>query len=127
MVEEYTNRNIVCVKQGTERSLSFTIKAGGQPLDLTGYTVLFEVKKYPLEKVEAIVSKDITTTSDEATVGQITNPAGGQLIVRLLKEDTSFPIGKYFLVIHLIGGETSDDNIISSNCCQTAIFKICKQ
>ena len=127
MAEEYTNRNVVCVKQGIERSLSFTIKAGGKPLDLTEYTVLFEVKKYPLEKVEPIISKEITSTSDEATVGQITNPVGGQLVVRLLKEDTSFPVGKYFLVVHLVGGQTNDDNIISSNCCQTAIFKICKQ
>lgn len=127
MVEEYTNRNIICMKQGTERSLSFSIKAGGQPLDITDYKVLFEVKRYPLENIDPLISKEITTTSDEGTIGQITNPTGGQLVVRITKEDTSYPVGKYYLIIHLIGGQTNDDNIISSNCCQTAIFKICKQ
>lgn len=127
MVEEYTNRNIICIKQGEERSVGFTVQAGEVPLDLTNYTIKFEVKRAPLETVEPFITKTITSVSDPMVDGQITNPSGGQFKVRLLSTDTSYPIGKYYLIIYLMGGADKDIDIISSRCCQTAIFKICKQ
>lgn len=125
--DELTARNVICIKQGEAKSIGFSILAGEVPLDLTDYNVRFEVKKQPYETVPPFISKEITTTSDPLTIGQITNPQGGQFKVRLTNEDTSHPVGKYYLVITILGGEENDEDIISSRCTQTAYFRICKQ
>ena len=57
--------------------------------------------------------------------GKITYPEQGQFVVHLSKEDTSNKTGDYFLVISLVGDNMG--NIISSNPCQTATFRICEQ
>lgn len=124
---DLTARNVICIKQGEAKSVGFSILTGEVPLDLTNYTIRFEVKKQPYETVAPFIDKEITPNSDPLTVGQITNPQGGQFKVRLTTEDTSHPVGKYYLVITIIGGEENDEDIISSRCSQTAYFRICKQ
>lgn len=119
---------IVAVKQGEEINLGFTIKQNNNPYAFVDSHILFQVKTAPYEDCEPIIKKEITTTSDINTVGNINFPELGQFIVHLTKEDTSNRIGDYYLVISLIGeGNNNMDNIISSNNCQTAVFKICEQ
>lgn len=115
----------LCVKQGEVLDIPFTIKQDGVPLDLTNYTISFQVKKVPLVTAEPIINKEITTTSDRSDVGIILEPTVGKLIVHLKEEDTSFNTGEYSLVVSLIGN--NEVNIISSDCCNSAIYRICEQ
>lgn len=116
---------ILPVKQGEELNFGFTIKTGGSPMDLSSYTVRFQVKKVPLVNAPAIIDKEITTVSDMNTVGMINYPLQGQFVVHLSQEDTSFPTGEYSLIIALEASGLVD--IISSKCCNKAIYKICEQ
>lgn len=113
------------VKQGEEINVGFTIKTNGNPMDLSLYNIRFQVKRAPLEKVEPIIDKLITTTSDMNTVGMITDPSNGRFVVHLTKEDTSFPNTEYSLIISLEQEGLID--IISSKCCNKAIYRICAQ
>lgn len=115
----------VPVKQGEVISLGFTIKQNGEVMDLSDYTVRFQVKRTPLEKAPAIIDKAITTVSDINDVGQIDYPQQGKFVVHLNLEDTSFPTGEYALIIALEAPDYFD--IISSKCCNKAIYKICEQ
>ena len=115
----------VCVKQGEELNLGFTINQDGSPMDLSPYSVRFQVKRTPLVNAPAIIDKVITTVSDINDVGIIDNPNGGGLTVHLKTEDTSFPTGEYSLIISLESQNYID--IISSKCCNKAIYKICEQ
>ena len=120
-----SHKLIINVKQGEELNIGFTLKSDNSPYVFQSAHILFQVKKAPYENVEPFIKKEITTTSDINTVGNINFPELGQFIVHLTKEDTSNKIGEYYLVISLIGNNM--DNIISSNNCQTATFKICEQ
>lgn len=113
------------VKQGEEINVGFTIKQDGQVMDLSAYTVHFQVKKAPLVNTPAIVDKRITTVSDDNTIGRINIPQQGQFFVHLLPEDTSYPVGEYSLIIALEQDGLVD--IISSKCCNKAVYKICEQ
>ena len=113
------------VKQGEEINVGFTIKQNGSVMDLSDYTVRFQVKRVPLANVEPIIDKPITISSDINTIGQITFPQQGKFQVHLSKEDTSFPTGDYSLIIAL--EEEGLLDIISSKCCNKAIYKICEQ
>lgn len=113
------------VKQGEEINVGFTIKQNGNILDLSEYNIRFQVKKAPLVKAEPIIDKLITLTSDMNTVGIIDYPQQGKFVVHLTEEDTSFPTGEYSLIIALEQEGLID--IISSKCCNKAIYKICEQ
>lgn len=113
------------VKQGEEINVGFTIKQDGEVMDLSAYTVHFQVKKAPLVNMPAIVDKEITTVSDDNTIGRINIPQQGQFFVHLLPEDTSYPVGEYSLIIALEQDGLVD--IISSKCCNKAVYKICEQ
>lgn len=120
-----SNKVILCVKQGEEFNRSFTIKTDGSPMDLSSYNIRFQIKRTPLIEAPSIIDKLITTSSDDNTIGRINLPESGQFFVHLLEEDTSFPIGDYSLIITLESPHYKD--IISSSCCNEAIYKICEQ
>lgn len=119
------DRVVLKVKQGEELNIGFTIKQGGRPFNLSGYNVLVQVKNNPTVKSKAIVDKVITNVSDDNIVGIITMPNQGQFTLHLTKEDTSFPIGEYYLVIAI--QNDNEENIISSTNCTTAVYEICAQ
>jgi hypothetical protein len=50
--ENLTSRNVITIKQGEAKSIGFTVLAGGVPMDLTDWTISFEVKKQPYETVD---------------------------------------------------------------------------
>lgn len=116
---------VLPVKQGEELNFGFTIKEGGNPMDLSSYTVRFQVKRTPLVNAPAIIDKEITTVSDMNTTGMIDSPQQGQFTVHLMEQDTSYPVGEYSLIISLEKENYVD--IISSKCCNKAIYKICQQ
>lgn len=119
------NELIMPVKQGEEINVGLTIMAGNEPMDLTGYDIVFQVKQSPLEKTVPLIDKTITTVSDMNDVGLITHPDQGQVVIHLKKEDTSLNTGDYSLIIALSADNYYD--IISSRCYNKAIYRICEQ
>lgn len=119
------NKLILPIKQGEEVNVGFTIMSGDNPLDLTDFTIVFQVKEIPLAKAKPIISKEITVDSDINIDGVISYPDQGQFTVHLSEEDTGNHTGDYSLIVALKSFEYYD--IISSGCCNNAIFRICEQ
>ena len=113
------------VKQGTSQSYNFTVRnKDGTPLDLSGYFIRVDIKKYPLAKVQSLVSWDITVNSSEG--GQITSVTEGKFTVKISSDvSTNLDPNVYYIVIMLI----SPDNqiIISGEGDKSGILKICRQ
>lgn len=116
---------ILKVKQGEELSKDFSLKESGVAKDLTGAIIVVEVKKAPYINQTPLFSKTITETSNEETVGRITEPLQGKFTLRLLEADTSYAPNDYYLVIKLDFNNQKD--IISSDSCDNAIYRICTQ
>lgn len=115
----------IAVKQGEVLDIPLNIKANNVAKDLTGATIKVEVKKVPLVSQEAIVSKEITETSDINTIGQITSPSAGRFQIHLDDTDTGYAPQDYYLIIWLI--LDGQEDIISSTGNNWAIYRICKQ
>ena len=116
----------ICVKQGEDVSRRVQLKTGDVPLDLSTYqNVTVQVKRAPLVTAKPMFEKVITTVSDGTKDGVITSPSNGEFVIRFTEEDTSYPVGDYFLVMILNGNGMSD--IVSSTCCNQAIYRICTQ
>lgn len=120
-----TTQLTLSIKQGEVIDIPFNIATNGEIKDLTGATILFQVKRVPMLSSPAIVTKEITETSDLETVGQITYPESGKFQVHLNLEDTSFAPNDYYLVIWLKQNEQED--IISSVGQKWAVYRICTQ
>ena len=116
---------ILPIKQGEELNIGFTIKQNGTVMDLSDYTIRVQVKKVPLVTYPSMIDKEITTVSDINDVGQINHPQQGQFVIHLKEADTSFPPGDYNLIISL--EQPGYIDIISSKCCNKAIYRICEQ
>lgn len=116
---------ILTVKQGEELNFPITVKEAGSPKDLTTATIRVQVKKTPYEATVPMFEKVITATSDPLTQGQITDPMLGELFVRFLVADTSYPPNDYSLVIFL--EQNNEKDIISGNACSNGVYKICTQ
>lgn len=134
-----SNRLVMKIKSGEARGFTFTIKTNsglndinGNPeynaLDLTDYTVSFQIKKYPYYTVDPIIDKEITQLQD-GTVGWILYQSGenkGKFIVQITLEDLAklVPEKDYYLILTLI---TGDQRIIISGEGDTSgIFRVCQ-
>lgn len=114
------------IKQGTNRSYGFTIKQLENPFDLTGYTILVEVKPSPYFSVPSLITKEITEDSDETTIGSIYNPTEGQFKLKVAIEDyIKFPPGDYYLIVTMV--KDTNRIIISGEGQASGIFRIVKQ
>lgn len=85
------NNNIECYR-GDTHTLHLTFSANDVPLDLTGKTVYFTVKR------------ELTDTDEEAiiakTVSSFVDPTDGEVNIELTSEDTT-PAGDYWYDIQL--------------------------
>ena len=119
------NELVLQVRQGENRGFGFTIKQDGTPFDLTQWAINFMVKEAPYESLKPIIAKEITATSDSATVGQIYNPTGGQFSVVITTEETLLPPYDYYLVITMGDGQQVIN--ISGDGNEKAVFRVCTQ
>lgn len=129
------NRLVMEVKSGEARGFGFTIKNKSEilqpdgtyytPMDLTNYTVQFQVKKYPYFSVQSIIDK-IVTTEEDMENGWIYNPEGGQFKVELTLEDLNklIPSQDYYVIITLLNG--NQRIIISGEGDKSGILRFCK-
>lgn len=119
-----SNRLVVEVKQGEARSFGFTVKHNKEPMDLTDYQVVVQVKQSPYFKVQPLIEKIVTTELTDS--GQIYDPELGKFKVTFTEKDTvTLPPNDYFLIIYLINGPTKI--IISGEGNTSGILRFCKQ
>lgn len=116
------NQLVLTVSQGERRSFGFTLLQDNEPLDLEGYTVIIYVMNAPYAQLEPIISKEITTTSDYNTVGQITDTSLGKFVVSFTEDDINIPPYDYYFVAELTDGYTVQN--ITHNGNYSAIFRV---
>ena len=133
-----SNRLVMKIKSGEARGFTFTIKTNtglvqdGKPVyrvvDLTDYTVSFQIKKYPYFTVDPIIDKEITFLQD-GTIGWILDQSGddkGKFIVQITMDDMAklVPEKDYYLILTL---QTGDQRIIISGEGDTSgVFRVCQ-
>lgn len=116
------NQLVLTVSQGERRSFGFTLLQDNEPLDLEGYTIIIYVMNAPYAQLEPIISKEITTTSDYNTVGQITDTSLGKFVVSFTEDDINIPPYDYYFVAELTDGYTVQN--ITHNGNYSAIFRV---
>lgn len=116
------NQLVLTVSQGERRSFGFTLLQDNEPLDLEGYTVIVYVMNAPYAQLEPIISKEVTTTSDYNTVGQITDTSLGKFVVSFTEDDINIPPYDYYFVAELTDGYTVQN--ITHNGNYSAIFRV---
>lgn len=129
-------RLIMKIKSGEAKGFSFTIKSNsglldtdGQPIynpvNLTEYTIEFQIKKYPYFTVPSILEKKITTTEDDYN-GWIFSPETGQFSIQITLEDMEklTPETDYYVILTMVNGDVR--TIISGQGDTSGIFKVCQ-
>lgn len=85
---------MLSIIKNTDNSIKITFTEDGIPLSLTGYTILFTVKKQCDLKSDddenALITKEIVGTVSHETILTLTN------------EDTNIPAGEYYWDLRLI-------------------------
>ena len=135
MVDTCSDRLVLEVDRGYARGYGFTLlqrvlntesgEYNNVPIDLTGLTVLFQVKLSPYVEVKPLIAKEITEASDEVAVGYINNPTQGQFQVQITNEESLLLKPRdYSLCIYLKDQDTFTN--ISRNGNYYAIFRVLK-
>lgn len=129
------DRLVMEINQGEDRAFGFTIytrycnQETGQdvsePYDLTGKTIVFQIKKAPYYAIPALIEKEITETSDEYSIGNIYNPTGGQFKIQVVQEETLYPPDDYYAIIRC--KDQTQEFAIAGEGNKSGIFRICKQ
>jgi hypothetical protein len=81
---------MIQIIKGTDCSIKITFTKNSVAFNLTGYTVLFTVKKLDLVNgadTTAVIKKNITTHSD---------PTHGITLITLTNTETDIDVGKYY-------------------------------
>ena len=122
------NRLILEVKQGENRSYDFTLMQYGEdnnetPIDLTNYTVEFEVRAMPYVNTPTIFTKklDLTPTQD----GQIYDSTNGKFLVYIYSSDIdNLPPQDYYLSIYIVNN--ANRTTISGDGDNSSIIRFCQ-
>jgi hypothetical protein len=127
---------IMKIKSGETKGFNFTIKSNsglldtdGQPIynpvDLSQYTIEFQIKKYPYFSVESIIEKTITTAEDNYN-GWIYSPTTGQFSIQITQEDMDklIPEKDYYVILTMVNGDIR--TIISGQGDTSGIFRVCQ-
>lgn len=128
MVDTYCNCNdednqlVITVSQGERRSFKFHLLQDDEPLDLEGWTILAYVKNAPYSALDPIISKEITTTSDYNTIGQITDVENGEFVLSFTDEELNLPPFDYYFVAEITDGYVTQN--ITHNGNYGAIFRV---
>jgi hypothetical protein len=104
---------MISIIKGTDNSITITFKENNVAIDITGYTILFTVKKQcDINKDDdfALIEKTITTHSD---------PTHGESTLILSSTDTDIDEGNYYWDLRLIKDgvitQTQRDNLEITN------------
>lgn len=122
------NRLILEVKQGENRSFGFTLLQYDEnnntiPIDLTNYTVEFEVRVTPYINTPPVFTKKLTT--QPLADGQITEPTQGKFLVYIYSTDIqNLPPQDYYLSIYI--NNNINRTIISGDGNNSSIIRFCQ-
>lgn len=129
------NKLVLEVNQGCPRGYAFTVNQricntdgsySTSPLDLTGMTIEFLVKKAPYYKLPSLIEKHITETSSLTDTGQITDSENGQFFIQINQDESvKLPPGEYALIIRIIDKDTVSH--LSGDGNNYAIYRVCYQ
>jgi len=121
------------IKQGESRGFEFTLTQetpqGDIPINLTNYSILFQVRQEPYTQVPPFITKEINT--ETITDGVISDPVKGVFVIKLYEVDFEDIVPRDFYVsIYLVEKDT-EGNIVSSQSISgtgndTAILRYCK-
>lgn len=112
------------LKQGESRSFRFTILENEQPLNLTNYNIIFQVRKSPYLNVNPFINKVITNTISQED-GMIDKPLEGSFYVYIATQDfNNMPPKDYYVSIYITNGV--DTFSISGTGNEASIIRFCK-
>lgn len=132
-------RLIIELQSGEVRSFSMTIQTRVEntntytPMNLNGYTIEIDIKKYPYYSVESIIKKVLTIQEPGVTDSYImpqTNSGGvnniGKFVLGINSDDLEVlkPSGEYYIVITLVSGD-NNRTIISAEGDKAGIIRFC--
>ena len=75
------------IKKGESLGFVFNLKQNNIPVNLSGGSVLFQVRENLSDDGEFVINKTITEYSSLDTTGRITNPEDGQFIIKVNASD----------------------------------------
>ena len=120
--------NIYCIKKGEKFPISITLHNRDEdiPIDLTNAVIKFQIKD-ELKDEFYVVNKTITEETDVDTIGRIVDPINGKVIVRLTNEDYENLVCEriYYLTITWEIPDEDFSKVVSSNCGENLLFKVC--
>lgn len=120
--------NIYCIKKGEKFPISITLHNRDEdiPIDLTNAVIKFQIKD-ELKDEFYVVNKTITEETDVDTIGRIVDPINGKVIVRLTNEDYENLVCEriYYLTITWEIPDEDFSKVVSSNCDENLLFKVC--
>lgn len=122
------SNNLYSIKQGEKYDISICIRNrdNDTPIDLTNAVIYFQLKD-ELKDEFFVVDKTITLDSDPFTDGRIIKPTEGIFITRFTDEDYEklVPERIYFLIITWSIPDKDFSKVVSSNCGENFLFKVC--
>lgn len=122
------SNNLYSIKQGEKYDISICIRDRDNdvPIDLTNSVIHFQLKD-ELKDDFFIIDKTITLDSDPFTEGRIIKPTEGVFTTRFTDGDYEklVPERIYFLIITWDIPDKDFSKVISSNCGENFLFKVC--
>ena len=122
------SNNLYSIKQGEKYDISICIRDrdNDTPIDLTNAVIYFQLKD-ELKDEFFVIDKTITLDSDPFTDGRIIKPTEGIFTTRFTDEDYEklVPERIYFLIITWSIPDKDFSKVVSSNCGENFLFKVC--
>jgi len=112
------------IKKGESLGFVFNLKQNNEVMDLTGASILFQVREELADNGVYVINKTITEGSSLSTIGQIINPSQGQFVIKVTNTDTEnlTALKPYFCAIYVeING---DIRCISANSDDVAFLTV---
>ena len=106
--------NLIEVRQGDSYPINIEVKRDGKPTDLTGATLLMQVR-------------DENNTIMFTLAGTDVDVINGKMALLLTPTETSIPVGDYVTDIQITGSDGSVNTIFPGNVNQVATFRITQQ
>ncbi len=112
------------IKKGESLGFAFTLYQSGEPQNLSGFSIVLQVRETPEDNGNYLINKTISTTSDPDADGLIDQPYNGNFFFKINAGDIAgmSTLRPYYLAIF-----TEKDNsrhCISAAGCEIAKFLV---
>ena len=110
----YVQNNIITVRQGDSFALNFELREKCKPVDLTGATMLMQVR-------------DENDALKFSITGTPVDVAHGKMAILLTPTQSSIPVGDYITDIQVTLADGSVNTIWPANVNQIGVFRVTEQ